>query len=173
MVPRRTRPGDVAGVGDRVLLRVEETGEEDEAIRHTGRVIKILDRAKQRMLGIFRALPGGGGRLVPVDKKQLGKELAIPPDATEGAEDGDLVSVEVARQGRFGLPTARVKEKLGSFANERAVSLIAIHAHGIPNVFPREALAEAEAARPAEPSRPRGLAQAAARHYRSGRRQRP
>ena len=148
-VPRRTRPGDVSGVGDRVLLRVEETGKEDEAIRHTGRVIKILDRAKQRMLGIFRALPGGGGRLVPVDKKQLGKELAIPPDATEGAEDGDLVAVEVARQGRFGLPTARVKEKLGSLANERAVSLIAIHAHDIPNVFPREALAAAEAARPA------------------------
>ncbi len=150
-VPRRARAGDIVGVGDRVLLHVEETGEENEAIWHTGRFIKVIDRAKQRVLGIFRALPSGGGRLVPVDKKQLGKELAIPPGATEGAEDGDLVAVEVARAGRFGLPTARVREKLGSLANERAVSLIAIHAHGIPNVFPREALAEAAAARPASP----------------------
>ena len=47
----------------------------------TGRVIKIIDKAKVRALGIFRALPGGGGRLVPVDKKQLGKELAIPREA--------------------------------------------------------------------------------------------
>ena len=81
-MPRRARPGEAAGVGDRALLRVEETGEEDDAIRHSGRVIKIIDRAKQRVLGIFRALPGGGGRLAPVDKKQLGRELAIPPGAS-------------------------------------------------------------------------------------------
>src|ERR1700716_3849600 len=68
-VPRRARPGEVAGVGDRALLRVEETGEDDELIRHTGRVIKIIDRAKQRVLGIYRALPNGGRRLAPIDKK--------------------------------------------------------------------------------------------------------
>jgi ribonuclease R len=148
-VPRRTRPGDVPGVGDRALLRVEETGDEEDAVRHSGRVIKIIDRARHRALGIFRALPGGGGRLSPVDKKQLGRELAIPPDATGGASDGDLVAAEIGRQGRFGLPVARVKERLGSLPSERAVSLIAIHAHGIPHVFPREALAQAKAAQPA------------------------
>jgi ribonuclease R len=149
LVPRRTRAGEVPGVGDRALLRVQETGDEDDAIRHTGRVIKLIGRAKQRVLGIFRALPGGGGRLVPVDKKLLGRELAIPAGAAGGAEDGDLIAAEISRQGRFGLPTARVEERLGSLSSERAVSLIAIHAHGIPHVFPREALAEAEAARPA------------------------
>jgi ribonuclease R len=149
-VPRRARPGEVAGVGDRALLRIEETGEDDEPIRHSGRVIKIIDRAKQRVLGIFRALPNGGGRLAPIDKKQLGRELAIPPGAGADAKDGDLVAVEVApRRGGLGLPTARVTEKLGSLKSERAVSLIAINAHGIPNVFPPAALREAEAARPA------------------------
>jgi len=44
-VPRKTRPGEAAGIGDRVLLRIEET-EEDGGIRHRGRVIKILDHAK-------------------------------------------------------------------------------------------------------------------------------
>src|SRR5205085_9468467 len=114
------------------------------------RVIKVLDRAKQRQLGIFRALPNGGGRLEPVDKKQLGRELSVPPGATAEAKDGDLVAVELTRQGRFGLPTAIVKERLGSLNSERAASFIAIHAHEIPHVFRREALAEAEAARPAE-----------------------
>jgi ribonuclease R len=132
------------------LLRVEETGEDGEAIRHTGRVIKIIDRAKQRVLGIYRALPNGGGRLAPIDKKQLGRELAIPHGAGADAQDGDLVAVEVApRRGGLGLPTARVIEKLGSLKSEHAVSLIAINAHGIPNVFPSAALREAEAARPA------------------------
>jgi ribonuclease R len=149
-VPRRARPGEVAGVGDRALLRVEETGEDGEAIRHSGRVIKIIDRAKQRVLGIYRALPNGGGRLAPIDKKQLGRELAIPPGAGADAQDGDLVAVEVApSRGRLGLTMARVTEKLGSLKSERAVSLIAINAHGIPNVFPAAALREAEAAAPA------------------------
>ncbi|MGB8576593.1 MAG: ribonuclease R, partial [Pseudolabrys sp.] len=44
-LPRKVRPGEAAGVGDRVLLRVEET-EEDDEIRHRGRVIKIIDHPK-------------------------------------------------------------------------------------------------------------------------------
>jgi len=148
-VPRKARPGEIPGVGDRALLRTEETGEDGEAIRHSGRVIKVLDRARQRQLGIFRLLPNGGGRLEPVDKKQLGRELSIPPGATAGATDGDLVAVELTRQGRLGLPTAQVKERLGSLKSERAASFIAIHTHEIPHVFRREALAEADEARPA------------------------
>src|SRR5207237_4283733 len=91
-----------------------------------------------------------GGRLTPIDKKQLGRELAIPPGASADAQDGDLVAVEVAssRSG-YGLVAARVKERLGSLRSERAVSLIAINAHGIPHVFPPAVLQEAEAAQPA------------------------
>jgi ribonuclease R len=145
---RRPRPGEVAGVGDRALLRVEETSEDD--VRYSGRVIKIIDKAKVRALGIFRALPGGGGRLVPIDKKQAGKELAIPRDATKDAQDGDLIAVSVAQHSRLGLPTARVEERLGSIKSERAVSLIAIHAHNIPHVFPVAVEAEAHSARAAD-----------------------
>jgi ribonuclease R len=148
-VPHKARPAEVPGVGDRALLRIEETGEDGEAIRHSGRVIKVLDRAKQRQLGIFRLLPNGGGRLEPVDKKQLGRELSIPPGATADAKDGDLVAVELTRHGRLGLQTAQVKERLGSLKSERAASFIAIHAHEIPHVFRRDTLAEADDARPA------------------------
>jgi ribonuclease R len=158
-ISRRARPNEIAGVGDRALLRIGETGEAGDQIRHSGRVIKLIDRARQRVLGIFRALPGGGGRLLPIDKKQVGQELAIPPGAGADAQDGDLVAVEViphpalprgrAREGGFGLANARVKEKLGSLKSERAVSLIAIHAHSIPHVFPAAVTAEAEAAKPA------------------------
>src|ERR1043166_4596506 len=82
LVPRRARPGEAVGVGDRALLRVEETGADGDAIRHTGRVIKIVDRAKHRIIGVYRGLPDGSGRLVPVDKKALGRELSIVPGAS-------------------------------------------------------------------------------------------
>jgi len=145
-VPRKHRPGEAAGIGDRVLLRVEET-ENDEGIRYRARVIRIIDHPKHRVLGIFRKIQHGG-RLEPVDKKMLGKELAIPAGATAEAEDGDLIAVETSRAPRLGLSTARVVERLGSLKSERAVSLIAIHAHGIPSVFRRETQLEADAAKP-------------------------
>jgi ribonuclease R len=147
-ISRKSRPGEAAGLGDRVLLRVDEAPE-DGGIRHLGRVIKIIDHPKARVLGIFHKLPQGGGRLEPVDKKMLGKQLAIPAGATLGAEAGDLVAVEVGRAPRLGLSTARVIERLGSLQSEKAVSLIAIHAHSIPQVFRADTLREAEAAKPA------------------------
>ncbi|GBD48185.1 ribonuclease R [Methylopila sp. Yamaguchi] len=150
-VPTRGRkPGLAPGVGDRILMRAEPLGDIDPGgPTHQGRVIKILSKPSARVLGIFRELPDGSGRLVPVSKRDAGKELAIAADATDGAKDGDLIAAEIVKQGRYGLPAARVRERLGSLKSEKAVSLIAIHAHAIPHVFPREALAEAEAAREA------------------------
>src|SRR5262249_26856830 len=114
-------------------------------VAYRGRVIKVIDHAKSRVLGVFRALPDGGGRLVPVDKKQAGKELNIARSDTGGARDGDLVSVDLVRR----LASGKVKERLGSIASEKGISMIAIHAHDIPQAFSRDAMAEAEAAEPA------------------------
>jgi ribonuclease R len=146
--PRHARPGATAGVGDRVLLRVEPIGDGDAAA-YRGRVVKVLDQARQRILGIFRALPGGGGRMIPVEKKQAGRELSIAASDSRDAKDGDLVSVDLLRSRGFGLPAARVKERYGSVATEKAISLIAIHAHEIPLDFSKAAVEEAEAAEPA------------------------
>ncbi|HKO70743.1 MAG TPA: ribonuclease R [Bradyrhizobium sp.] len=146
-IPRQSRPGTAPGVGDRALLRIEKLEVPDAAV-YRGRVIKIIDHAKTRVLGIFRALPGGGGRLVPVDKKQAGRELNIAKADSGGAEDGDLVSVDLVRSRGFGLASGKVKERLGSLASEKAVSLIAIHTHEIPQSFSPAALREAEEAKP-------------------------
>ncbi len=147
-VPRRPQPGTVAGVGDRVLLRIDSAGE-SKGPPYRGRIIKVIDHAKTRLLGIFRPLPDGGGRLIPVDKKQAGRELNIAKADRNGAEDGDLVSVDLVRTRGYGLASAKVKERLGSLASEKAISLIAIHAHEIPQEFSPSALREAEEAKPA------------------------
>ncbi|MES2752901.1 MAG: ribonuclease R [Pseudomonadota bacterium] len=147
-VPRRPQPGTVVGIGDRALLRVEKPDSKHEKA-YRGRVIKLLEKTKHRVLGIFRALPNGDGRLIPIDKKQVGRELAIASADSGGAQDGDLVSVELMRSRGFGLPAGRVKERLGSLKTEKAVSLIAIHAHEIPQEFPADTLRESEDAKPA------------------------
>ena len=147
-VPRKAAPGTAAGIGDRALLRIEKPDNKHEKT-YRGRVIKLLDKARNRVLGIFRALPNGDGRLIPIDKKQVGRELAITAADSNGAQDGDLVSVELMRSRGYGLPSGRVKERLGSLKTEKAVSLIAIHAHEIPQEFPKDVIAESEAAKPA------------------------
>ncbi len=147
-MPRRPKPGTAAGVGDRALLRVEVTDEQD-GTPYRGRIIKVIDRGRTRILGIFRRNPDGGGRLIPVDKKQAGRELNIAKADSGDAEDGDLISVDLIRTRSFGLASARVKERLGSIASEKAISLIAINSHDIPQVFSSAALREAEEAKPA------------------------
>ncbi len=149
-VPRRAKPGSAAGVGDRALLRVEKIEERiRDGVAYRGRILKVIDHAKTRVLGLFRKAPDGGGRLIPVDKKQAGRELNIAKSDTLGAEDGDLVSVDLVRSRGFGLASGKVKERLGSIASEKAISLIAIHAHDIPQAFSKAALAESEEASPA------------------------
>ncbi|KIU45840.1 MULTISPECIES: ribonuclease R [Bradyrhizobium] len=147
-MPRRPKPGTAAGVGDRALLRVEVTDEQD-GTPYRGRIIKVIDRGRARILGIFRRNPDGSGRLIPVDKKQAGRELNIAAADSDGAVDGDLISVDLVRTRAYGLASARVKERLGSIASEKAISLIAINTHDIPQVFSSAALREAEEAKPA------------------------
>ena len=133
----------VAGLGDRVLAKIFPA-QERGGPAYTGRVIKVLDKRKDAVLGVFRSTPGGGGRLLPIDKR--GEEVLVDPDFTGEAKDGDLVEVHLARLGRYGLPRAQVQNVIGSVASEKAISMIAIHAHGIPHVFPERVLKEAEAA---------------------------
>ena len=135
--------GRALGIGDRVLARLlpdRETG------GFTGRIIKLLERKPKAALGIFRQRDGAA-RIIPVDRRD--PELTVSPDAARGARDGELVSVEIVKSGRFGLATGRVVERLGDVSTEKAISLIALEEHGIPHVFPDAVLEAAEAAEPA------------------------
>lgn len=136
----------VAGMGDRILAKIFSAADRGGPA-YTARIIKVLDKRKGASMGVFRETPGGGGRLMPIERR--GEEMVIDPDYTGDAKDGDLVEVEIARLGRFGLPRAKVLSVIGSVASEKAISMIAIHAHGIPHVFPASVIAEADAAKAA------------------------
>ncbi|PVA06488.1 ribonuclease R [Thalassorhabdomicrobium marinisediminis] len=134
------------GDGDRVLGRLTEVAGEDHAYR--ARLIRRIGTNPLRILGVFRA-GSEGGRILPVDKGSQ-KEWTVAADATDGAKDGELVEAEQAGpKGRMGLPKARVVARLGDPSQPRAVSLIAIHQHDIPDHFPDEVIAEADRAKPA------------------------
>jgi len=148
MVESKREAGPAAGIGDRVLARITALGA-DADYPYQARTIKRLPRTAKHLLGIFRSLKDGRGVIDPIDKKQL-KEWTVPRGSTGDAEDGELVRFDIARAARYGVPTARITERLGNPAAQQAISLIAIHAYGIPDVFPPAVLAQADAAREVE-----------------------
>lgn len=140
--------GPALGPGDIVLARL--TGVSGEAHRYEGRLIRRIGSADgpARLLGIFRG-NAERGRITPVDKKR-GGEWIVPAGATLNATDGELVEAErTGARARTGLSAARIVRRLGD--PSRALSLIAIRQHGIPQAFPDPAVAEAARAAPAPP----------------------
>lgn len=133
---------------DRILARLSEVKGEDH--QYEGRLIRRIGTNPQRVLGVFRK-GAEGGRIMPVDKGGADKEWIVGTADVNGAKDGELVEAQRAGpKGRMGLPRARIVARLGDPTAPKAVSLIAIHQHGIPpDAFPDEVIAEADAAKPA------------------------
>lgn len=143
VIPRASDPA--LGEGDRILARLTEVKGEDH--HYEARLIRRIGTNPRRVIGIFRK-KAEGGRILPIEKGS-DKEWVVGSDATHGAKDGELVEAEQAGpKGRMGLPRARIVERLGDPSAPRAVSLIAIHQHGIPDAFPDDVIAEADAAKP-------------------------
>ncbi len=132
--------------GDRVLARVNEVRGADH--QYEARLIRKIGTNPLKVLGLFRKA-AEGGRIVSIDKGS-DREWIVGADATHGARDGELVEAEQAGpKGRMGLPRARIIERLGDPSAPKAVSLIAIHQHGIPDDFPDAVIDEADAMKPA------------------------
>lgn len=138
------RKGDAAlAAGDRVLARLAAVEGLDHAFE--GRLIRKIGSGPDKILGLFRK-GSEGARVVPIDKKS-DREWFVPDGAENGARDGELVEAEqTGPKGRMGLPRAKIVNRLGDPMAPKMVSLYAIHTHGIPDSFPDDVLAEAEAA---------------------------
>lgn len=132
-----------AGLGDRVLAKIFPN-KDRSGPAYTARVVKIIDKQRNASLGVIRMMPEGGARLMPIDRR--GEEMQISASDLGDAKDGDLIEADVLRGNRFGLTRAKVLSVVGSVASEKAISMIAIYSHGIPHIFPKSVLDEAESA---------------------------
>ena len=139
--------------GDKALVRVKKTGAENGIEIYTAKLIKkIGSSANGQVLGIFYidedAAPHEKhiklGFIEPVDKKDHNQYRVTSIASGLEVEDGDLVSFELPKS-RSRYKGASITQRHGSPKGEKALSLIALHAHEIPHIFPDEVIAEAEA----------------------------
>src|SRR5262245_10464671 len=126
--------------GDRVVVRIERI---KEGGRAEGRIIRILERANESIIGRYDRDVNGMGYVAPFDRRVL-MDLVIPPGQEGGAGPGDMVVVELTRwptqtRGAIG----RVAEVLGDIDAPGVDTEIIIRKYGIPDAHSDEAIAEA------------------------------
>jgi len=129
--------------GDRILAKLQKVARN----AYEARPLKsIEDQAEKQVIGFYKSYRGNG-LVIPTDKKNK-EEYIVPPEFIGKAEDGDLVSIEsLPPSHKFprSKNPARVTAVLGKKDDPRLISLIAIHSHGIPTVFSKDVMDEAEA----------------------------
>jgi ribonuclease R len=124
---------------DRVKARVVRL---DRKGRPEGRVVEILERSKQPIIG--RLLQESGVWLVAPEDKRYGQDVLINKGATAKAMVGQVVVVELTEPpSLYGQPVGRIKEVLGEVDDPGMEIEIAVRKYGVPHEFSDACLAMA------------------------------
>jgi ribonuclease R len=127
--------------GDRVAVRVEGPGFRG---RPQGSIVEVLERRTREVVG--RLHVEAGVAYVVADNPRISQRVLVPVAALGGAESGQVVIVEITQPpSRNTQPAGRVTQVLGDHGSPGMETEIAIHSHNLPNEFPAEVTAEAEA----------------------------
>jgi ribonuclease R len=119
--------------GDRVVARISGT---DRRGRPEGKIVEVLERGQQRVVGRLRS--EHGLLFVTAEDKRVSHEFLVPADAAGGAKPGQVVTAEIiAQPSRHAQPVARVTEVLGNYADPGMEIEIALRKHTLPHVFSR------------------------------------
>ena len=126
--------------GDRVVARVErETAKGPE-----GRIIRVLERAQQRVVGRYESDGRFGGHVVPFDRRIL-QEFYVPAGEEGGAETGEMVPVEVTQPASAKRnPIGTVTAVLGRLTDPGVDLKVVMAKYDLPDAFPPEVEEEAK-----------------------------
>ncbi len=133
------------GVGDRILARLSPT----EDGTYQASPIRKLTGGPRQILGICERTDDGHLLIKPIDRRER-DTIRIDRAETKDAQHGEFVLVAVEHNAGKRVKRGRILERIREPGIDRALSLIAVHSHGIPHEWPAAALEEAEACGPAE-----------------------
>jgi ribonuclease R len=137
--------------GDRVVVRIERMTPKGPE----GRIIRVLERGLQRLVGRYEE-DGRFGHVVPFDRRVL-HELIIPPGESGGARPREMVKAEITRPPTATRnPTGRVLEVLGRIEDPGVDLKVVMAKYDLPDAFPEDV--EREAGRVPSEVRPEDLA---------------
>lgn len=125
--------------GDRVLARVSNI---DSRGRSEAVIVEVLEHNTQQIVGRF--FSEAGAYYVEPSNQRISQEILITPDATKGAQHGQIVVVAIlAQPNRTARPIGEVVEVLGDHMAPGMEINVAIRNHDLPFIWPDEVLQEA------------------------------
>ena len=137
-------PSDLMGAmnGDTVLVRI--SSKDPSGHRLEGEVVRIVKRAVTEVVGLFQSHETFG--FVIPDDRRINKDIFVPREAFGGAVTGQKVVVRIVTypEGRS-LAQGEIVEILGHKDDPGVDILSIVRKHGLPEKFPEDVLAEAEA----------------------------
>ena len=126
--------------GDRVVVRVESRRQSDRA---EGRIVRILERAAQKIVGRYERDDSGMGFVVPFDRRIL-MDVQVPRAEARQAAPGNMVVVDISRWPTATRPAVgRVVEVLGDLSAPGVDVAVIIRKYNLPDAHSEEAVAEA------------------------------
>ena len=125
--------------GDRVVARIER--ETPKGLE--GRIVQILERGNETIVGRFEADGSGLGYVVPFDRRVL-TDIQIPTGQSSSAEAGEMVLVQITRWPTATRgPVGKVAEVLGNVDEPGVDTRIIIRKFNIPDAHSEEVVEEA------------------------------
>ncbi|MFW6201872.1 MAG: ribonuclease R [Gemmatimonadota bacterium] len=129
--------------GDRVVARVERGRRGGRA---EGRVIRVLQRARETIVGVYH--PARNFGFVVPEERKLERDVFVPPGHEAEASAGDVVVVRISNWGDEHLnPSGAVERVLGPMDRPGVDVLTVVYAHALPLEFPPAVQEEAESIR--------------------------
>jgi ribonuclease R len=125
--------------GDRVVVRIESRRERDRA---EGRILRVLERSAERIVGRYDQDDAGQGFVMPFDRRIL-MDVQIPKGEARGAKRDQMVTVDITRWPTATRPAqGRVTEILGSLDAPGVDTAVMIRKYSLPDTHSETALAE-------------------------------
>jgi ribonuclease R len=126
--------------GDRVVVRVEHVGGDGRA---EGRIVRILERGSQRIVGRYEQDESGRGYVVPFDRR-VTMDIEIPRQEAREATAGSMVIADITRWPTATRPAlGRVSEVLGALDDPGVDTAVIIRKFNLPDEHGEPAIAEA------------------------------
>ncbi|PJY99461.1 ribonuclease R [Bacillus vallismortis] len=125
--------------GDIVMVRLNS---QSSGSRQEGTVIRILERAIQRVVGAYTETRNFGF-VVPDDKK-ITSDIFIPKNGKNGAAEGHKVVVKLTSYPEGRMNAEGEIETILGHKNDPGIDILSvIHKHGLPGEFPADAMEQA------------------------------
>ncbi len=116
--------GQNNGAFHKDIVQVELAGDVLRGKRQEARVVRVVERAVSRVVGIYEQSPNFG--FVIPDSSKISRDIFIPAERSQGAVDGHKVVAELTDYGDGGRnPEGRIIEILGH-VNDPGVDILSI-----------------------------------------------